>query len=315
MQRLWMRHASRRNAAGRALRSNHSMASTPSTLPLPSLFISHGSPMIALEPREAGAFLQRLGPAIDAAFGRPRALLMLSAHTLARTPVLLAGEHHAAVYDFGGFDPALFTLRYDAPGAPALATRVQALLAAAGITAQALPQGGLDHGIWTPLRYAWPAAEIPVLPLAWVPTQSPAEQFELGQALAALAHEDVLVIGSGSITHNLRRVFAGGLKAKAEQAEIAESAAFRQWMHSRSAARDWEALFDYRQRAPHAVDMHPSDEHLLPWYIAAGAGGREHAPLRLHQSVSYGALGMDTYAFGPAAPALAAALPGATMAA
>lgn len=315
MQRLWMRHAARRNAAGRALRSNHSMTSTTGTLPLPSLFISHGSPMIALEPRDAGAFLQRLGPAIDAAFGRPRALLMLSAHTLARAPVLLAGERHAAVYDFGGFDPALFTLRYDAPGAPALATRVQALLAEAGIAAQALPQGGLDHGIWTPLRYAWPAADIPVLPLAWVPTQSPAEQFALGEALAALAHEGVLVIGSGSITHNLRRVFAGGLKAKAEQAEIAESAAFRQWMHGRSAARDWEALFDYRQRAPHAEDMHPSDEHLLPWYIAAGAGGREHAPLRLHQSVSYGALGMDTYAFGPAAPALAAALAGATMAA
>ncbi|MES2958225.1 MAG: class III extradiol ring-cleavage dioxygenase [Pseudomonadota bacterium] len=283
--------------------------------PLPSIFVSHGSPMIALEPRAAGAFLQRLGPAIEASFDRPKAILMLSAHTLARAPVLLAAERHEAVYDFGGFDPKLFTLRYDAPGAPALAARVQALLADAGIAAQSLPQGGLDHGIWTPLRYAWPGADVPVLPLAWVPTQRPAEQFALGRALAPLAHEGVLVVGSGSITHNLRRVFAGGLKVEAEQTEIAESAAFRDWMLSRSSARDWEALFAYRAQAPHAADMHPSDEHLLPWYIAAGTGGREHAPLRLHDSVTYGALGMDAYAFGASAPKLVAALDGATMAA
>ena len=282
---------------------------------LPSLFVSHGSPMMALEPREAGAFLQRLGPAIEAAFGTPRAILLLSAHTLARAPVLLAAERHAAVYDFGGFDPKLFTLRYDAPGAPILAARVQALLAKAGVDAQSVAQGGLDHGIWTPLRYAFPAADIPVLPLAWVPTQSPTEQFALGQALAPLADEGVLIVGSGSMTHNLRRVFAGGLGAEAEQPEIAESAAFRAWFLERGGARDWEALFAYRSRAPHAIDMQPSDEHLLPWYLAAGAGGREHAPLRLHASVTYGALGMDAYAFGPSAERLADALHGATIAA
>ena len=311
MQGLRTRRATGRNGQAGVLRFNGSM--TTATLPLPPLFISHGSPMIALEPREAGAFLQRLGPAIEAKFGRPKAILMLSAHTLARAPVLLAAERHEAVYDFGGFDPKLFTLRYDAPGAPALAARVQALLAEAGIAAQSVAQGGLDHGIWTPLRYAWPDAEIPVLPLAWVPTQDPAEQFALGWALAPLAYEGVLIVGSGSITHNLRRVFAGGLRADAAQAEIAESAAFRHWMLSRSAANDWEALFAYRAQAPHAVDMHPSDEHLLPWYIAAGAGGRDHAPLRLHDSVSYGALGMDTYAFGASAAALGAALAGDKM--
>jgi 4,5-DOPA dioxygenase extradiol len=282
---------------------------TPNTaLPLPPLFLSHGSPMIALEPRAAGAFLRRLGPAIETRFGRPRAILVLSAHTTARVPVLLAGERHQAVYDFGGFDPELFTLRYDAPGAPALAARVAALLAESGVTAQTLPQGGLDHGIWTPLRYAWPGADVPVLPLAWVSTQSPAQQFALGEALAPLAREGVLVVGSGSITHNLRRVFAGGLKADAEQPEIAENAAFRHWIRARAAARDWDALFAYRSQAPHAVDMHPSDEHLLPWYIAAGAGGRAHAPLRIHDSVTYGCLGMDAYAFGPSAPLLAEAL-------
>lgn len=282
---------------------------------LPSIFLSHGSPMMALEPRAAGAFMQRLGPALDTAFGRPAAILMLSAHTLARRPVLLAADRHAAVYDFGGFDAALKTLRYDAPGAPALAARTQRLLSDAGIGSQLLPEGGLDHGIWTPLRYAYPLADVPVLPMAWVPSQDPATLFALGQALAPLTREGVLVVGSGSITHNLRRVFAGGLDADAEQPEIAESKAFRQWMLSRSAARDWDALFDYRRQAPHAADMHPSDEHLLPWYIAAGAGGREHAPQRLHHSVTYGSLGMDAYAFGPSAAALAAALGSRTIAA
>jgi 4,5-DOPA dioxygenase extradiol len=152
-----------------------------------------------------------------------------------------------------------------------------------------------------------------VLPLAWVPTQSPATLFALGEALAPLAHEGVLIVGSGSITHNLRRVFSGGLNAQAEQPELAESAAFRHWIESRAASRDWDALFAYRAKAPHAVDMHPSDEHLLPWYIAAGAGGRAHAALRIHDSVTYGCLAMDAYAFGPSAPALAAALAGRTM--
>ncbi len=265
--------------------------------------------MIALEPGAAGAFMQRLGPMIDATFGRPKAIVAISAHTTARAPVLLAGGHHEAVYDFGGFDPRLYTLRYDAPGAPALADRVSALLASAGIDVHSLDQGGLDHGNWTALRYLYPDADIPVLPLAFVPSQSPVLQFALGAALAPLADEGVLVFGSGSITHNLRRVFAGGLRPREDQPEIPESRAFRDWMHERSALRDWDTLFDYRQRAPHAVDMHPTDEHLLPWYVAAGAGGRDAAPVRLHASVTLGSLGMDAYAFGASGLELERALP------
>lgn len=275
---------------------------------LSPIFISHGSPMTALQPRAAGAFMQRLGPAIDATFGRPKAVLAVSAHTLARAPVLLAAARHEAVYDFGGFDDRLYTLRYDAPGAPALATQVQALLHAAGFDAQCADHGGLDHGIWTPLRYMWPQADVPVLPLAFVPDWSPRRLFDFGAALAPLAAAGVLIMGTGSITHNLRRFFAEGLRSNVDAPEIAESAAFREWMRQRGAARDWEALFDYRRLAPHAVDMHPTDEHLLPWHVAAGAGGREHAALRLHDSLTHGLLAMDAYAFGPAAPRLQQAL-------
>lgn len=271
---------------------------------LPSIFVSHGSPMIALEPGAAGAFMQRLGPAIDAAYGRPKAIVAISAHTAARAPVLLAGARHEAVYDFGNFDPKLFTLRYDAPGAPELAQRVAGLLGAAGLPVHVLDEGGLDHGTWTALRYVYPEADIPILPLAFVPSQDPATQFALGAALAPLRDEGVLVFGSGSITHNLRRVFASGMHGPDDVPEIPESAAFRNWMRDRSAARDWDALFDYRKQAPSAVDMHPTDEHLLPWYVAAGAGGRDAVPLRIHASVSRGSLGMDAYAFGAEAEAL-----------
>jgi 4,5-DOPA dioxygenase extradiol len=276
--------------------------------PLPSLFISHGSPMIALEPGAAGAFLQRLGPAIDATFGRPTAILALSAHTLTREPAALAAARHEAAYDFGGFDERLYAMRYDAPGAPALADRVSDLLAPAGVPMHRLERGGLDHGIWTALKYVYPAGDVPVLPLGWSPYAKPAELFALGQALAPLADEGVLIIGSGSITHNLRKVAMAGMHRQSTPPEAPECAAFRTWFAERSAAREWPALFDYRAQAPHAVDMHPTDEHLLPWYIAAGAGGREAAPRRLHEGATHGVLGMDTYAFGAEAERLETAL-------
>ncbi|WP_157268937.1 dioxygenase family protein [Azohydromonas aeria] len=275
---------------------------------LPSIFLSHGSPMIALEPGAAGAFMQRLGPAIDAAFGRPRAILAVSAHTLTREPVLLAAARHHAVPDFGGFPQALHEMRYDAPGEPALAEEVKAVLAESGVTAHVVNEGGLDHGIWTPLRYLYPDADVPVLPLAWMPMAPPARQFALGEALAALRARGVLVLGSGSITHNLRLLTTFTGRAPLDAPEKPESAAFRHWFAERAAARDWDALFDYRAQAPHAALMHPTDEHLLPWYVAAGAGGREVEPLRLHESHAYAALGMDAYGFGEEAERLREAL-------
>ncbi|MDT7836600.1 DODA-type extradiol aromatic ring-opening family dioxygenase [Aquabacterium sp. OR-4] len=277
--------------------------------PLAPIYLSHGSPMTALEPGAAGPFWQTLGRQIDAQGGPPRAILAISAHTLTREPVLMAAARHSTIHDFSGFPEALYRLRYDAPGAPALAQRVAALLQGAGLPAHVLPEGGLDHGIWSPLRFAWPEADIPVLPLGFPPDWSPARLFALGQALAPLAAEGVLIYGSGSLTHNLRLVFgarAGGMPAL-DAPEIAESAAFRHWFAERSAAgtdSDWDALLDYRRQAPHAALMHPTDEHLLPFYVAAGAAGRVPAR-RLHDSLTYGCLGMDAYAFGPQAERLA----------
>ena len=288
------------------------------TKSLAPLFLSHGSPMTALEPREAGAFWQQLGPALAAVAERPRAILAISAHSLAHSPagqpVLMAAAQHTTVHDFSGFPEPLYRLRYDAPGAPTLAPRVAprvaALVAAAGLSIHTTADGGLDHGIWAPLRFIWPEADIPVLPLAFPPDWSPARLFALGQALAPLADEGVLVYGSGSLTHNLRLVF-GGSRPPIDAPEIPESAAFRSWFAERCAAADWPALLDYRRQSPHGVLMHPTDEHLLPFYVAAGAGGGARpAAQRVHASLTYGCLAMDAYAFGPAACALAAALAG-----
>jgi 4,5-DOPA dioxygenase extradiol len=277
-------------------------------LTLPTLYISHGSPMTALEPREAGAFMQRLGPAIDAAFGRPKAILAISAHSLAREPVLLAAARHEAIYDFGGFDQQLYSLRYDAPGAPELALRVAALLQGAGIAVHRVNESGLDHGIWTPLRFMFPGADVPVLPLAWPADGSPERLMAMGAALSPLAEQGVLVMGTGSLTHNLRRVFGSGRPPEADAPPTPESSAFRQWFAERGAAADWPALLDYRRQAPHAVLMHPTDEHLLPFFVAAGAAGPTPQALRIHESLVFGDLAMDAFAFGPAAAQLAAAL-------
>lgn len=263
--------------------------------------------MLALEPGAAGAFMHDLGPVLDAAFGRPRAIVVASAHSLTREPALLAAARHTTVHDFGGFPAALYKLRYDAPGGDSLAPQVARLVRDAGLPVHVLPEGGLDHGIWIPLRFMYPDVDVPVLPLAFPAHWTPQQLFALGGALAPLRDDGVLVLGSGSITHNLRLVFSRAMNPGAP--EIPESAAFRQWFVERSAAHDLEALFDYRRQAPHAADMHPSDEHLLPWYVAAGAG-HEGPALRVHDSVTMGCLGMDAYAFGSTAAQLQRQLAG-----
>jgi 4,5-DOPA dioxygenase extradiol len=272
------------------------------------VFLSHGSPMTALEPGAAGAFWRELGRTIDArvATGEaaPSAIVALSAHTLARRAVTLAGARHEAIHDFGGFPRALYELRYAVAGVPCLAPHVEQLLQWAGIAVERADAGGLDHGIWVPLRQIRPNADIPVLPVGFPPDLTPQQSFELGVALSPLTEEGVWIVGTGSITHNLSL----GLPQPGRIPEIPASAAFRAWFADRSAARDWPSLWKYRTLAPEARYMHPTDEHLLPWFIAAGTGGPDHAPIRVHDSVAGGHLGMDAYAFGADARALADAV-------
>ena len=275
---------------------------------LPSLYLSHGSPMLALEPGPAGLFMQRLGRSITRTWGTPRAIVALSPHTSTHVPVVLGAARHDTVHDFGGFPPELDEVLYDAEGEPALARQVAELLSEADTRTQWTPHGGLDHGIWTVLVHLFPEVNVPVVPVSLVPSASPAEAFEWGRALRSLRHEGVLVIGSGSLTHNLRRLFTQPTPVDAPEA--ADCAAFRAWVNGCCTGGDWSALLSYRQNAPHAVDMHPTDEHWLPFYFAAGAACDADAStpdlaLRLHAGVTHGHLAMDAYGFGQAAAKLA----------
>lgn len=278
----------------------------------PTLYLSHGSPMIAVESSPTQAFLQRLGPTIDRLWGRPRAIVIMSAHTM-QSPAVLGVDRHQTIHDFGGFPPALYALRYDAPGSVEVARHVSSLLSEAGLPTPVIDEPGLDHGIWTALMHLWPHADVPVVPLALPAQATPDQLWAMGQALRGLS-EDVIVIGSGSLTHNLRRVFQSGrLAAGLKQLpEDPDCAAFRDWVAQHAAAGDWAALRAYRLQAPHAAAMHPTDEHWRPFYLAAGSGALPSSTpalgIRLHGDVEFGCLAMDAYAFGPAAPELARAM-------
>lgn len=252
--------------------------------------------MTALDGGAAGAFMRSLQLRTAQTGPAPTSFVAVSAHTLARELTLLASPRHAALYDFGGFDPVLRTLNYDAPGAPALAEPLAERLRAQGWAVSISTAGGLDHGLWTPLRHGWPQANMPVLPLAWNPGLAPAELMRLGADMANALEDQTWLLASGSITHNLRLYAQSGWPMDAP--ELPASREFRQWWAQRTEAGDWETLCDWKRSAPHATLMHPTDEHLLPFFVAAGAAQARHArPSRWFEGAQHGVIGMDSYAF------------------
>lgn len=262
-------------------------------MPQPSLFLSHGSPMLPLLEAPASAFLAGLGPWVEAQHGRPKAILVASAHWETAVPMVNAVAANETIHDFHGFPAPLYQLRYDAPGDPALAERVTDLLAAAGLESRIDRGRGLDHGAWCPLILAWPKAGIPVLQVSVQTQLGPAHHLRLGQALRPLRDEGVLVIGSGSWTHDLRR-FRG---QKLDAPETPDVTAFSDWMDQAVREGRRADLLAYRREAPYAVDQHPTEEHLLPLFVAMGAGGETVQAERLHASSTHGILRMDAYAF------------------
>ncbi len=258
---------------------------------LPSIFISHGSPMHALDAGAAGESWAALGRRLP----RPRGIVIVSAHWETEAPSLTGSARPETIHDFYGFPEPLYRIRYPAPGAPGLAARAAALLGQAGLTAEVDPTRGLDHGAWSPLLHAYPDADVPVVQLSLQSTLGTRHHLALGRALAPLAGEGVLLIGSGHMTHNLRDWVRSGR----EVAPLAYALEFQAWVAARIAARDLEALADYRARAPHAVRAHPSEEHFLPLFFALGAAAPGGASERLYDGIEGGALAMDAWLFGP----------------
>ena len=246
--------------------------------------------MLAIEDSPAGRFLDGLGGTIP----RPRAIVVASAHFLTDRPMLGGHPRPHTVHDFGGFPEPLYALRYPASGDPALAARIAERIAAARLPVKIREGHGLDHGIWVPLRRMYPQADIPVVPLSVQPNADAASHYRLGQALAGLADENVLVIGSGGFVHNLAELAWG--RPDAPMPSWARD--FRDWMRDRVLAADVHALLDWERQAPQARHAHPTTEHLLPLFVAMGAAEGHTGVRHLHDSHEYGSLALDAFAFG-----------------
>jgi 4,5-DOPA dioxygenase extradiol len=255
---------------------------------LPTLFLSHGSPMHAVSPGVVGDAWVALGHRLP----RPKAILIASAHWETSVAMLSGNPKPATIHDFGGFPKALYAIQYPAPGAPALAERAVALLKDAGITAGIDGCRGLDHGAWVPLRWMYPDADVPVVQLAVQPARGAAHHLALGAALAPLRDEGVLIVGSGHATHNLRD-WMGHRSAE----PLAYAAAFSTWLGAALAAHDTRALLHYREQAPDAARAHPTEEHWLPLYVAYGAAGEGASVTRVVDGYENGALARDSFLF------------------
>ncbi|HWA36468.1 MAG TPA: class III extradiol ring-cleavage dioxygenase, partial [Burkholderiales bacterium] len=255
---------------------------------LPSVFLSHGSPMHALHPGAAGEAWKGLGRGLP----KPKALLVASAHWETNVPMLTGAAKPETIHDFFGFPDPLYKLDYPAPGSAQLAQRAQALLSDAGFTAAIDGTRGIDHGVWAPLLYMYPDADIPVVQLSVQPELGPRHHFNLGKALRPLSDEGVLVIGSGHLTHNLRDWDRSG-----RAAPMPYAIDFQKWVFGRISGGAIGELIDYRSRSESGVRAHPTEEHFLPLFVALGASREGGTAERFFDAIESGALAMDAYVF------------------
>lgn len=256
-------------------------ATPPSRMPV--LFLSHGAPDVLLDNGPTVHLWRQLGQNLP----RPCAILVLSAHWTTTHPRVSFSAAPVTLHDFAGFSPLLHAMRYAAPGAPALAERVRELLTAATIPVTGEKNRGLDHGAWIPLCALFPDADIPVTQLSIQPHTDPVSHLRLGQALRPLREEGVLILGSGSITHNFGWLSHPGAPT------YPPAQAFADWIAKKLAEGEHEALLDYRQQAPYGIASHPTDEHLLPLFATLGATLETERPQHFAPEFAYGGLAMD----------------------
>lgn len=256
----------------------------------PTLFVPHGAPTFALRPGAAGAVMSRTAAALP----RPRAIVIISPHWDTEIPTVGHAEKLATIHDFYGFPPELYQLSYPATGCPEAAHEVSAAIRNADLPVTEVSSEGLDHGAWIPLRLMFPEADLPVIPVSVQSHRGVAGAYELGRALARLASQGFLVIGSGNVTHNLGDYRIARQNGGQTPAYVRD---FPDWLAEKIMRGDTAALLGYREQAPDAVRAHPSDEHLQPLYVALGAAGENARVERLHTGVSDYVLAMDAYAF------------------
>ena len=256
----------------------------------PSLFVSHGSPTFAIDPGQAGPLLAQLGRELP----RPKAVLVFSPHWITRGLRVGMTAKPETIHDFGGFPDELYRIQYPAPGTPDVAMRALELLNADGWQAQPDNERGLDHGAWVPVRHLYPDADVPVFQVSMPHTLDGEGAVKLGRALSPLADEGVLIVGSGSITHNLREV---QWTAKEGEGET-YATEFVNWARKSVKAHDGNALANYLKAAPHALRAHPTPDHYLPLPFAFGAADTKADVRVIDGGMTFGVLAMDAYVFG-----------------
>lgn len=254
----------------------------------PVLFVSHGSPMFALEPGVSGPALRAWAQSLPL----PRAIVVMSPHWMASDLRVMTHPRPPTWHDFGGFPAPLYQLQYPAPGQPDLARQMVALLQAQGLSAREDNTRPLDHGAWVPLMHLYPEAQVPVVQLALPQRYTPESLWVIGQALAPLREQGVLIIGSGSMTHNLYEVLGQGLRDPAEGRAYAER--FCRWVETALSSGNTQNLLDYRRQAPQAERAHPTDEHFATLFFAMGAAGADARPQYLTREIMLHALAMDS---------------------
>lgn len=258
----------------------------------PALFVPHGAPTFALRPGAAGAALS----AMAASLTLPRAIVIVSAHWDTVVPTVGFAERPETIHDFGGFPDELYEIRYPATGCREASEEVVAALKSAGLSVVSDASRGLDHGAWVPLRLMFPDADVPVIPLSIQSHGGPAAAYKLGQALAPLTARGFLVIASGNLTHNLRDYQMAARSGGQTPGYVRQ---FTNWLADNLYANDIDTLLDYRRQAPGGMQAHPSDEHLLPLYVALGAGGENAEAKRFHAGIDDYVIAMDAYSFLP----------------
>lgn len=261
---------------------------------LPTLFISHGGPDIVLSDTAARHYLETVSTLVP----KPKAIVIVSAHFETDGVAVVTDPKPGMIYDFGGFAPELYKMIYPAPGEPGLAARVFDMLDAADLKPHTYERRGYDHGTWTPLKLAFPDADIPVVQVSIDPNRDAAWHYAIGKALAPLRKEGVLLIGSGHITHNLRAYFSKLRHGTPPDPVLSDKVhEFTEWFADRLGAGDTDAVLHWKEKAPHPFDNHPTDEHLMPIFFAYGAAGDGARGRRVHDSVDYGFFANDSYLF------------------
>ncbi|MFD3448756.1 dioxygenase [Microbacteriaceae bacterium 4G12] len=253
----------------------------------PVFFMAHGAPSIVLEQNAYVESLQQVAATIP----KPKAILLFSAHWESPVQAISGVEKYDMIYDFGGFQRELYEIVYPAEGSPEIAEEIHQAFAKQGIENRVDDVRGIDHGAWAVLYHSFPNPDVPIITLSVNPYLTPQEQYNIGKSLGELREKDYLIIGSGGIVHNLRKLnwHSAGIDYWAAE--------FDQWIQDKVETWDLDSLFQYETLAPYAKDAVPRNEHFIPLLIAMGAADQTRNPQLINTVFQYGSLGLNLWKF------------------